>query len=66
MNWKAECLEQARLNGMGAERELALRAEVERLRHALHCMLSAYPVSFSVEQTTAAIKAHEALKYPVN
>jgi predicted RNase H-like nuclease (RuvC/YqgF family) len=26
-----ECEEQARLNGMGAERELALRAEIERL-----------------------------------
>jgi len=29
---RAECEEQARLNGMGAERELALRAEIERLR----------------------------------
>ena len=27
-----ECEEQARLNGMGAERELGLRAEIERLR----------------------------------
>lgn len=27
----AECLEEARLNGMGAERELALRAKNERL-----------------------------------
>jgi hypothetical protein len=30
-----ECNEQARLNGMGAERELALRAEVMRLTEAL-------------------------------
>jgi regulator of replication initiation timing len=30
-----ECEEQARLNGMGAERELALRAEIERLRSAV-------------------------------
>lgn len=29
---RAEVEEQARLNGMGAERELALQAEVERLR----------------------------------
>jgi hypothetical protein len=28
---EAEVMEQARLNGMGAERELALMAEVERL-----------------------------------
>ncbi|WP_341702563.1 hypothetical protein [Ferrovibrio sp.] len=28
---EAECLEQARLNGMGAERELALRTRVEAL-----------------------------------
>jgi len=32
---RAECNEQARLNGMGAERELALRAEVERLQRAI-------------------------------
>lgn len=32
---EAEVNEQARLNGMGAERELALRAEVERLRRAI-------------------------------
>jgi hypothetical protein len=32
---QAECLEQARLNGMGAERELALMAERDRLRDAL-------------------------------
>jgi archaellum component FlaC len=30
---RAECEEQARLNGMGAERELGLRAEVEHLQH---------------------------------
>jgi hypothetical protein len=29
---RAECEEQARLNGMGAERELALRSENERLQ----------------------------------
>lgn len=29
---RAECEEQARLNGIGAERELALKAECERLR----------------------------------
>jgi len=32
---EAEVSEQARLNGMGAERELALRAEVERLQRAI-------------------------------
>ena len=32
---RAEVDEQARLNGMGAERELALRAEVERLHRAI-------------------------------
>jgi len=32
---EAEVNEQARLNGMGAERELALRAEVERLQRAI-------------------------------
>jgi hypothetical protein len=32
---EAEVDEQARLNGMGAERELALRAEVERLQRAI-------------------------------
>jgi hypothetical protein len=32
---EAEVNEQARLNGLGAERELALRAEVERLRKPL-------------------------------
>lgn len=32
---RKECEEQARLNGMGAERELALRAEVVRLRSDL-------------------------------
>ena len=30
-----ECLEQARINGMGAEREASLRGEVERLRDTL-------------------------------
>jgi hypothetical protein len=29
---RAECIEQARLNGIGAERELKLMAEIERLR----------------------------------
>ena len=32
---EAEALEQARLNGMGAERELALMGEIERLRKRL-------------------------------
>ena len=32
---EAEVDEQARINGMGAERELALRAEVERLQRAI-------------------------------
>ena len=32
---EAEVNEQARLNGMGAERELALRADVERLQRAI-------------------------------
>ena len=31
----AEMIEQARIIGMGAERELALRAEIERLREAV-------------------------------
>jgi len=31
----AELIEQARIIGMGAERELALRAEIERLREAV-------------------------------
>ena len=29
---RAECIEQARLNGIGSERELKLMAEIERLR----------------------------------
>ena len=33
---ESECLEQARLNGMGAEREIALRAQLENLRKSLH------------------------------
>jgi hypothetical protein len=37
-----ECEEQARLNGMGGERELALRAENERLREALREMDAEY------------------------
>ena len=32
---EAECLEEARLNGMGSEREAALMARVERLERAL-------------------------------
>jgi hypothetical protein len=32
---RAECEEQARLNGMGAERELGLRAENAKLREQL-------------------------------
>lgn len=32
---RAECLEQARLNGMGAEREAALLGKIEILRRAL-------------------------------
>jgi chromosome segregation ATPase len=32
---RKECEEQARLNGMGAEREIALRTEIERLTHTL-------------------------------
>jgi hypothetical protein len=38
-----ECEEQARLNGMGAERELALRAEIERLRVAPIQAIKAHP-----------------------
>ena len=39
---EAEVDEQARLNGMGAERELALRAEVERLRRAVEVIETAW------------------------
>jgi hypothetical protein len=40
---EAEVNEQARLNGMGAERELALRAEVERLRAWRAAAFDAHP-----------------------
>ena len=38
----AEVLEQARCNGMGAERELALMAEVERLKAWQQAAFSAH------------------------
>ena len=44
MDWKAECMEQARLNGMGAERELKLMAERDRLRNVLAVLYEAYGV----------------------
>lgn len=37
-----DAIEQARLNGMGAERELALMARIERLEHALKVMTKGY------------------------
>ena len=37
-----DALEQARLNGMGASRELALMARIERLEHALRAMTKGY------------------------
>lgn len=37
-----DALEQARLNGIGAERELALMARIERLEHALRAMTKGY------------------------
>jgi hypothetical protein len=33
---RADCLEQARLNGMGAEREAALLGKIEMMRRALN------------------------------
>ena len=39
---ESEAIEQARLNGMGAERELALMAKIDRLRRALIAMTKGY------------------------
>ena len=39
---ESECLEQARLNGMGSEREAALMTKIDRLRRALMAMTNGY------------------------
>jgi hypothetical protein len=52
---EAECLEQARLLGMSAERELALRAEVERWKRV------AAGLSEAESDTSAELAAAEAL-----
>jgi hypothetical protein len=55
---EAECLEQARLLGMSAERELALRAEVERRIHDLYMTGERYHAMIArAEQAEAQLAA---------
>lgn len=66
---RAEVQEQARLNGMGAERKLALQAKVERLREALEdiasgrysgVLLTSFPPKDpAVERARAALAEQE-------
>jgi hypothetical protein len=59
-----ECEEQARLNGMGGERELALRAENERLREALEKIVKHGDVGWTHDIARAALKSENNTKIP--
>lgn len=52
---ESDALEQARLNGMGAERELALMAKLEAAKHALHQVSLGSQIAMSSQRECARI-----------
>ena len=52
---ESAALEQARLNGMGAERELALMAKLEAAKHALHQISLGSQIALSSQRECARI-----------